>query len=58
MIKKEVVSFKESKQLFGDNGLHSLRDERSKCNRAVVLKGQIFPFLGIEKTCKFPRRRE
>ena len=35
MVRKKVVCFKEGKQLFGDNGLHSLRDERSDCNRAI-----------------------
>ena len=36
MVRKKVVCFKEGKQLFGGNGLHSLRDERSDCNRAIV----------------------
>ena len=36
MVREKVVCFKESKKLFGDNGLHSLRDERSDCNRAIV----------------------
>ena len=36
MVRKKVVCFKEGKQLFGDNGLHSQRDERSDSNRAVV----------------------
>ena len=36
MIRKKAASFEESKQLFGDNGFHSLRDERSDCNRAIV----------------------
>ena len=36
MIRKKAVSFEEGKQLFGDNGFHSLRDERSDCNRAIV----------------------
>ena len=36
MVRKKVACFKEGKQLFGDNGLHSLRDERSDCNRAIV----------------------
>ena len=36
MVRKKVVYFKEGKQLFGDNGLHSLRYERSDCNRAIV----------------------
>ena len=36
MIRKKVVCIKESKQLFGDNGLHSLRDKRSDWNRVIV----------------------
>ena len=36
MVRKKVVCFKESKQLCDDNGLDSLRDERSDCNRAIV----------------------
>ena len=35
-IRKKAVCFKEGKQLFGDNGLHSLRDVRSHCNGAIV----------------------
>ena len=31
MIRKKAVCFKEGKQLVGDDGLHSLRDERSDC---------------------------
>ena len=33
---RKVVCFKEGKQFFGDNGLHSLRDEGSDCNGAIV----------------------
>ena len=36
MVRKEVVCFKEGKQLFGDNGLHSLIDERSDFSRVIV----------------------
>ena len=36
MIRKKAVSFEEGKQLLGDNGFHSFRDERSDCNRAIV----------------------
>ena len=46
MIVDEAVSFKEGKQLFGDNGLHSCRDQRSDCNRAIVSRIRFVPFLG------------
>ena len=36
VIRKKAVCFKEGKQLFGVTGLHSLRDEKSDCNRAIV----------------------
>ena len=36
MVRKKVVSFKEGKQLFGDSGLYSLRDERNDCNKVIV----------------------
>ena len=36
MIRKKAAGFEEGKQLFGDNGFRSLRDERSDCNRAIV----------------------
>ena len=39
MIRRKAVTFeesKESKQLLGDNGFHSLSDERSDCIRAIV----------------------
>ena len=36
MVRKKVVCLKEGKQLFGDNDLHSLRDERSDWNRVIV----------------------
>ena len=49
MSRKKVVGFKESKQLFGDNGLHSLRDGRSDWNRMIVLRVRFFLFLGMGK---------
>ena len=49
MVRKKVVCFKEGKQLLGDNGLHSLRDERSDCNRAIVGRHRFVTFLGIGK---------
>ena len=51
MVRKKVVCFKEGKQLFGDNGLHSLRDEGggSDCNRAIVGRVRFVAFLGIGK---------
>ena len=36
MVRKKVVGFKEGKQLFGENGIPSLIDERSNWNRALV----------------------
>ena len=50
MVRKKVVCFKEGKQLFVDNGLHSLRDVRSDCNRAIAGRVRFFTFLGIGKT--------
>ena len=35
-IREKVVCLKEDKQLFGDTGLHSLRDERRNINRVIV----------------------
>ena len=59
MVRKKVVCFKEGKQLFGDNGLHSLRDERSDCNRAIVLRVTFVTFFGDrENVSEFPRGRE
>ena len=55
MMRKKAVSFKICKQLFGDNGLHSFRDERSDYNRAIVPRVRIFSFWGRGKMCKFPR---
>ena len=49
MVRKKVVCFKEGKQLFGDNGLHSLRDERSDCNKAIASRVRFVTFLGIGK---------
>ena len=50
MVRKKVACFKEGKQMFGHNGLHSLRDERSDCNRAIVWRVRFVTFLGIGKT--------
>ena len=36
MVRKKVVCFKKGNQLFGDNGLQSLRDRKDDCNRAMV----------------------
>jgi len=36
IVRKKVICVKEGKQLCGDNGLLSLRDERSDCNRVVI----------------------
>ena len=47
MIRKKDVSFEEGKQLYGDNGFHSFRDERSDCNRETVCRVRSLPFLGI-----------
>ena len=53
MVKKKVVCFKEGKQLFADNGLHSLGDERSDCNRAIVSRVRFLPFRDRENMGKF-----
>ena len=59
MVRKKAVCFKVGKQLFGDNGLHSLRDERSDCNRAIVRRVRYFTFIGDrEKVGELPRGRK
>ena len=36
LVRKKVVCFEEGKQLFGANGLHIFRDERSEYNRTII----------------------
>ena len=50
-IRKKAVSFEEGKQLFGDNGFHSLRDKRSDSNSVIVSRVRFVPFLEIGKMC-------
>ena len=47
LIRYKVICFKEDEQLFGDNGPHSRRYERSN---KISLKSQIFPLFGDRET--------
>ena len=59
VIRKKVVCFKEGKQLFGDDSLHSLRDEWSDCNWGDSSKGQTCPlFWGYGKHGQVSRKKE
>ena len=58
VIRKKIVCFKEGKQLFGDNGLLGLKDERGDSDREQFEGSDLFPFGDRENVSKFPRRRE
>ena len=46
MVRKKGVCFREGKQLLGDKGLHSFRDDTSDFNRGIVRSVRTVTFCG------------
>ena len=59
VIRKEIIYLKENEWSFGDDGLHSLKDKQSDCNKLTVQWLRFVPFLRErENVSSFPGRRK
>ena len=46
MVRKEIICFKESKELSDDNGLHCFRDESRDCHETIIKWISFVTFFG------------